>query len=235
MGASGRLCMLLRDTLSMERIDHVIETGTFNGLGSTKFVSESFPKGRPPRQFVTIETNWSSWCQAKRNLRQFSFVLPLWGKTVPLDRALQFLDTDDVLRNHHNYPDIFIDDTSDPLQFYREEAKGRLGGVSKNPRLAIHRMFDRILFYAGDNLLEKYLLKFRSANPLVILDSAGGIGFLEFSILEEVMRNHPYLICLDDVHHIKHFRSAIHIKNDPHFRLLGVDELEGWLLAKHLP
>lgn len=234
MAASERLRLLLRNVLASERISHILETGTYQGLGSTTFVSEAFPQESPPQLFITIEANMLSWQHAKCNLRRFPFVRPLWGKTVDMKRALEFLQADVVLQEHSKYPDIFIDDTDDPLQFYCNEIRGELGGRTENPDNFIRRIFTRIFSYSGDNLLQKYLLKFKELNPLVILDSCGGIGYLEFSILNETMQSHSYLVLLDDINHIKHFRSYRYIKNSPHFHLIGVDEQEGWLLAKHL-
>ena len=49
----------------------------------------------------------------------------------------------------------------------------------------------------------------------------------------EHYRREDYLLLLDDINHIKHFRSYRHVKADPRFEVLGVDEREGWLLAKH--
>jgi len=234
MAASEELRSLLKDTIEKQKITHVLETGTYCGLGSTTFVSESFPSSNPPKLFVTIEVNWVSWRQAKQNLRRFPFVMPVWGKTVAVDRALQFLERDDVLRKHNEYPDIFIDDTRDPLRFYRNEILGALGGIPKNPMQLIRWPLDRIFSNAGEDLLEKYLQKFQTKNPLIILDSAGGIGFLEFSIMQEVMQYHSYLILLDDINHIKHFRSYQHIKRDRQFSIIESDERQGWLLAKHM-
>ena len=233
MAASAELRSLLKDTLKKQQITHVLESGTYLGLGSTTFVSESFPANSPPNIFVTIETNWMSWHQARKNLLRFPFVEPLWGRTVSVDKALRFLESDEVLCRHDKYPDIFIDDTQDPLRFYRNEVLGRLGGTPRRPRALAHWLFDRTFSRAGDDLLEKYLRKFQTDNPLVILDSAGGMGFLEFSIVREVMRNYPYLLLLDDIHHIKHFRSYQHIRKDPQFSIIGLDETQGWLLAKH--
>lgn len=235
MGASEHLRSLLKENLSKEGTRYVLETGTYLGLGSTTFVSESFPKECPPKLFVTLESNWVSWRKAKQNLQAFPFVRPLWGKTMPQSRALQFLAQDEILRKHDEIPDIFIDNIKDPLQFYTREIQGKLGGRAQSPGTRIPQLIDRLVHYAGNNLLEKYLKQFRKLNPLIILDSCGGVGFLEFTILCDVMESHPYLVLLDDINHIKHFRSYRHIKEDPRFDLLGADESEGWLLAKYSP
>lgn len=233
MAASASLLSLLRQTLEKRRISHVLETGTFRGLGSTTFISNAFPTDRPPDTFVTIEANWVSWCHAKRNLARFPFVKPLWGRTVTVERALRFIESDDLLRNHGEYPHIFIDDIKDPVRFYSDEVKGKLGGITKHPRYLFRWLMDRGTSHVGNNLLENYLREFRSTEPLIVLDSAGGIGFLEFAIVKEQMQKHPYLLLLDDINHIKHYRSYCHVKADPNFEIFGADEHDGWLLARY--
>src|SRR5262245_42992701 len=163
MPASLKLRSLLENTFRKEKSTHILETGTYHGLGSTTLIAESFPENSPPQMFLTIEINWDSWCHAKRNLQRFPFVIPLWGRTVPLHRALLFVETDDALRNHHKYPDIFIDDTRDPMQCYRNELLGRLGRPrlkKLNPIYRSRQIMDRMFSYAGDNLLEEYLKDF---------------------------------------------------------------------------
>jgi hypothetical protein len=233
MGAGPELSALLREVLQSRRISHVVETGTYLGLGSTTLVAESFPSDFIPDVFVTIEVNWKSWRRAKRNLRRFRFLNPVWGRTVSAEAALQFVETDDTLRNHNRHADVFIDDTTNPVRFYTSEIMGRLGGAPRHPLDAGRWLVDKVFSYAGDDLLEKYLHSFRATHPLVVLDSAGGIGYLEFSILTRVMQGLGYLVLLDDIGHIKHFRSYAHIRADPHFDILGMDTDQGWLLAEH--
>src|SRR3989442_2583881 len=133
MAASKKLRQLLENTFRKEKITHVIETGTYHGLGSTTLIAESFIESSLPQIFLSIEINWDSWRLAKRNLRRFPFVTPVWGRTVPVRQAMQFIETDAVLRDHHEYPDIFIDDTRDPIQLYRNDLLGRLGETRPNP------------------------------------------------------------------------------------------------------
>ena len=235
MAAEEELVSALRKTLADEKITHVVETGTFCGLGSTRIVAEAFAAGSAPETFVTIEVNWESWRKAKSNLARFGFVKPLWGRTVELQSALRFLDADPALRDHRENTVVFIDDTEDPVRFYRNEVRGALGGVPVRPADRIRQRFDRAFSYAGDDLLESYLRAFQTKNPLVILDSAGGLGWLEFQIMTGVMKGRPYLVLLDDVNHLKHFRSCEHVKRDPAFTLVAEDEKGRWLLAKHMP
>ncbi|MFH2138514.1 MAG: hypothetical protein ABII88_08395 [Candidatus Omnitrophota bacterium] len=231
MHASSELSQLLQDVVVEEKIKCVVETGTYQGLGSTTFIAESFPKSSPPEIFVTIETNWQSWREAKKNLLHFPFVKCLWGQSVRQKQALDFISNDEALINHRDYEDIFIDVVTNPVGFYTQECRGAIRKISiKNYP---HYFFNKILNYDGEGLLEKWLQLFKNRNPLIVLDSAGGIGMLEFMIMKETMGDQPYIVLLDDIHHVKHFRSVQQIKLDPGFQLLGVNETSGWALAKH--
>jgi predicted O-methyltransferase YrrM len=61
MHDSAELRHLLRDVIVRRGIRHVVETGTHEGVGSTRFVAESFPPDAGIRTFVTIEAGWKSW------------------------------------------------------------------------------------------------------------------------------------------------------------------------------
>jgi hypothetical protein len=233
---NGRLRGLLRQVISTENVQYVLETGTFQGLGSTTFIAECFPQPSPPRRFVTIEANWDSWRRARWNLRRFPFVTCVWGLSIELEQGLAFVNDDDWIRNHADHPDIYIDGTDDPVGFYSNELKGKLRGEMATSIWArIRQPFDRIFHYQGEGLLKRCLQEMKESRPLVVLDSAGGTGLLEFTILREFMSDRPYLLLLDDVHHIKHYRSLCHVQTDPSFELLGHSQVHGWALAKHTP
>jgi len=233
MHDSPELRQLLSQAIVRERIVHVIETGTYEGLGSTRFLAETFASTMAPKSFVTIETNWRSWRRARRNLRRFPFVRPPWGRSLRTRQALEFLETDQCLREHERYPDIFIDNVEDPVTFYRREIAGGVGDVPKSLHRRALRELHRVVYYRGEGLLERCLRRVRDECPLVVLDSAGGVGWLEFQTLTTVMQQRRYHLLLDDVHHLKHFRSLARIRSDPAFRIIGLDERHGWVLATH--
>ena len=217
-------------------ITHILETGTNVGLGSTKFIAGILgSQHSAPERFVTIEANHHSWRQAKENLKTFHFVNPLWGLSTSREEALRFMTSDPALRDHSKYPDVFIDDVQDPIAFYSSEIAGRLGGGARNPIEKMREIADRPRFYAGEDLLSKWLHEFKSYTPLIVLDSAGGVGYLEFNTVRKVMTDHPYLLLLDDVCHVKHFRSYDHVHNDGRFKVMGESKEAGWLLSKYQP
>jgi hypothetical protein len=232
MADDGALSNALSECILTEQIEYAIETGTYRGLGSTPMVANAFLKSRSPRQLITIESNWSNWRTARINLSKYDFVKVLWGQSVALDNAIRFINSDPVLQRHEEYPDIWIDDIHNPREFYIKEIQGRLGDDSSriaNLIMACAKPF----FYRGDDLLERYLNKFQERNPLIILDSAGGTGYLEFTTVLTNMAQNSFTILLDDIHHLKHFRSFEEINSNDNFKILAVNKELGWVLAKY--
>ena len=68
----------------------------------------------------------------------------------------------------------------------------------------------RVGFYLGEighgDLPEDLLKTNLRANQLVFLDSAGGVGWLEFMVVYRSKL--PVLLMMDDVEHFKHYRSV---------------------------
>jgi len=46
------------------------------------------------------------------------------------------------------------------------------------------------------------------------------VGWLEFNLMISVMGDRRYYVLLDDVQHVKHFRSLEHMKTSPDFCLI---------------
>lgn len=61
-----------------------------------------------------------------------------------------------------------------------------------------------VSFNVKDDLLRK---AFKKSPELVILDSAGHLGFIEFKYTMELLSGHTFYLCLDDIGHIKHYHS----------------------------
>lgn len=232
---------LLVNSLALEvqksRINYILESGTFRGTGSTLTLSKIFEKIEPPIKFVTLEANWRNWRTAKFNLRKYPFVECIWGLTVPIPEAIAFIEGDNVLNNHNYYDNIYIDAIDNPLEFYKNEISGKLKYSEYkylNYLISIIAFIEKPFRFQGDNLLRKYLLDFKNSKPLILLDSAGGIGFLEFNIVNHILNDKPFFIILDDIHHVKHFRSYEFIRDSNDYKIIDVNEENGWVFAKHL-
>jgi hypothetical protein len=227
---------ILKSINNKKRITHIIETGTYLGTGSTKVISEALLNNKPD-VFITIEANWRSWRKAKKNLSQYNFVTPIWGKSVPTEEAISFIENDDAIRNHEKYENIYIDGVSNAVVFYKNEILGEFGYTRSktiNKILKIIERKDKPEFYIGEDLLRTYLQKYRNNEPLIVLDSCGGIGLLEFTIVKSIMGNLGFYILLDDIFHLKHFRSYNEIQNSKEYEIISLNKEGGWLIAKKM-
>jgi hypothetical protein len=184
-----------------------------------------------------MEANWSYWKTARSNLRRFRFVEPKWGLSVNKQKAIEFIRSDPAIREHDRYPDIFIDDIDDPVDFYVCEVQGRLPRTtmpnSYSLKAALRQFVKRALYWQGEDLLARTLKRHRNDWPLIALDSAGGIGQLEFQTTVETMGSANYALFLDDTHHLKHFRSLLAIQSRQDFRLIAMAKDKSWILAVH--
>jgi len=190
----------------------IVETGTHLGTGSTKMLAELKPK-----KLYTIECSYVNYSQARENLKQFSFVECLHGLSVDSQEAIKFME-----RNPQIFEDdVFIDDAN-PIKFYTNELMGMLNGGERMEGMR-------------ENILSELLPKVADDNPLILLDSAGGIGLFEFFMVREIMGSKPYVLVLDDTHHVKHYRSKLLIQQDPMFKVIYNDDIHGRLIAIHNP
>ncbi len=168
---------------------------------------------------------------------KYSFVEPIWGISVDPEDAIRFVSTDDAIANHQQYPDVFIDTLVNPVEFYTNEIKGKFSQINVKPGLwnKIFRKKASSEEKFQENVFKTLLPKVRNFNPIILLDSAGGIGWLEFKTMLEYMSNNPFFIILDDIHHLKHFRSLRHVENSPKFTILNKSIEDGWVIASYKP
>lgn len=190
----------------------ILETGTHLGTGSTRMLASLKPK-----KLYTIECSFVNHTQAKENLKPFPFVECLHGLSVGIEESKTFMS----LNKHIFEDDVFIDDAN-PIDFYTNEIMGMLNGGEKKEDMK-------------QNLISDILPRIADENPLILLDSAGGIGLLEFRKVKEIMGERPYTLVLDDTHHVKHHRSKLDIQQDPLFKIVYNDDVHGRLIALHNP
>jgi hypothetical protein len=218
-------------------IKYIIETGTHRGLGSTTMLGNAFKSSSTLISFNTIEIDYTNFSMAKKNLSHFSFINCRYGCSLDLNEAIAYVKKDEAILNHEKYPEIFIDNAKDPINFYVNELEGRLNESSNN---IIKQFLKKILYPSKNskikpqyNLLPKLIKDFYNEEMLIVLDSAGGVGHMEFQITDELMKNKNYYILLDDTHHLKHFRGYDIIKNRGDFSIINASEKNGWVLAYH--
>lgn len=184
---------VIRTLLDNNEIEEIIETGTFNGLGSTTIFAKTGKK------VFSIESCLGNFFTAKENLKQYNNIELIYGSSLPFDEMISFIKNDDFyLRDEVKNKSVIIDGPSadETKSFYETEV---LGWDFGKPSLE-NALIDLI-----DN----------NKKQIVFLDSAGGVGYLEFKVfmsLTEDKRKNKILL-LDDVFHIKHFRSVEELKN----------------------
>ncbi len=190
-----------------------IECGTHVGKGSTRILVEVAAACGIPRIY-TMEISRALYEQSRQNLSIFPQVECLWGLSVKKDEAAEFLRTDPLLLERGPEPDIYIDFLPDPVAGYLGELEGALGGDSG--------------LRPPDGLLHALVPSFADRRPLFCLDSAGGVGWLEYQTVRELMGDRPFAVWLDDINHVKHYRSLIHLQNDPAATEVSLHWEEGW-------
>ena len=196
---------VIKELLVTYPIDEIIETGTFNGLGSTTVFANT---GLPVTSIESCKNNHYS---AKTNLKSFNNVTLLYGSSLDINEMLAFIDKDDIYNSSVvKTKQIFVDNATnspeDSKEFYKTEITGWGSEVPEEQNL----LFDLIN---------------NDKKQLVFLDSAGGVGYMEYlkfmSIPEEFKKNK--VLVLDDIKHVKHYRSVVDLKRKNHKIHLSAD------------
>lgn len=181
---------VVSELIKEHSIQEIIETGTFNGLGSTTV----FAKTNLP--VISIDSCKNYHLQAKKNLENYRNVTLKFGSSLKIKEMEEFIKNDDF----YNHPVLAEKNikTDGDKDFYINEINGF--GTSPSE--------EDLLFDLIDN----------TKRQIVFLDSAGGIGYLEFlkfmSLKNKFKKNK--ILLLDDILHIKHYRSVLHLKRDKH-------------------
>ena len=86
-----------------------------------------------------------------------------------------------------------------------------------------------------DDLLGQCLREFSFRPDFVLLDSAGHMGYVEFRYLLPFIQA-PCYLALDDIYHVKHYRSFSQLCQDSRFELIAASEEKfGFCVAKFTP
>ena len=173
------------------KIESIVETGTYDGMGSSQMLAKT---GLP---FDTIECHGMNFIAAKVNLEHFKQTTVHHAYSLPLNEMLEFINNDEWTNNPEKMIELGVKfDHDNPRWYYKHELNDV---VSKPPR---------------ENLLMDLITN--TQRQLVFLDSSGGVGLLEFqkviSLPKEILREK--VIMLDDVNHIKHYRSVEWMKEN---------------------
>ena len=161
---------------------------------------------RTERPVHTIECNPAHYEQAVANLKQFPNVQCHLGYSLPLSRMLEFIDKDPIYDSNLT---IMFDDPVNPREYYKIE-------------LGCHFIRERLLEILIDN----------SSRQLILLDSAGGVGWLEFCKVMELPQHRlqQKILLLDDIAHVKHYRSVKQLNRQfPDYFVRSKSGRWGWI------
>lgn len=176
----------LSSLIQIHGLSKVIETGTYLGQGTTKAVMVGLSKLFHPFTFYSIEVNPTHHKQAVRNLGAYKGLHLLLGLSVA--------KTDVPTSSTFEVPEYVVVDHHDSNR---------------------HLLYSLEVGYpVPDNMLDFALFQMNYKPDLVILDSAGHMGLIEFQYLMKRAKGSFYL-ALDDTDHVKHFETMIFIKENP--------------------
>ena len=160
-------------------IKSIVETGTYHGNGSTSVLA------RTGLRVTTFECNPQNNYIAKNNLRPYLNVDAIWGYSLPLKDMVEFIKNDDI---------------------YEKKIAG-VTGEGDNPESAKWGYTNEL----GNLSIPQGLLRAFGDVPerqIIFLDSAGGVGYAEFKEFLKFEHLKNKVLVLDDVPHVKHYRSS---------------------------
>lgn len=176
-----------------------IETGTWLGTGSTKLIIDAYCESEQafPFDLYTIESNKDAYDEAVQNLSPYPWVHPTHGLSLDYAYARNQIWNDVLLDRIDEYPELYCDAEKDLKQYYLTEISPTVTGAPRE-----------------DNFLEVYINMFQKERILFFLDSAGGLGWTEWTTVMKSMGPRGYLVGCDDINHVKHYRSYMAVKEN---------------------
>lgn len=146
----------------------------------------------------TIECNKANYEQAVQNLAEYDHVELFHALTLDKAETAAFIEADRLFLEN---PGDIYSDSADPVSFYLHEINQDV---------------------PEDNKLIPLISN--NKKQLVFLDSAGGIGYLEFLKVMESEYLGSKVVLLDDVDHVKHHRSVQYLEERGYTLVMSSDE-----------
>jgi len=210
---------ILREIIKETKPRKIIETGTYLGEGTTTVIASAVRDFNIDlEKFYSIEVNPQYFRSAYIHLRNLGLL-----EFVTLENGLSIYRKQ--LPNRDKIREMFLD-TIWPDYVY----------IDHNKDIRVNKYFEETNF--GDvpeGLLITCLEKLEQTPDLVLLDSGGHVGELEFDTLIPMLKG-PCIIALDDIYHVKHYNSLVKIKEDKRFKIMELSkEKFGFCITKFIP
>jgi len=218
-GKESKLYSNLRNLIFSVRPFTIIETGTYHGTGTTASICNALVALPNLKcSFYSIEVNPLHYAISLENLKRqrlLNYVNVLHGVSVP--RSV--MPTVEEIRK-------FTDGTQFPSGVFADFPEDiRAAGYYAEAN------FPNV----PEDMLGLCLENCDYKPDIMLLDSAGHMGFVEFKYVLDKIKKEMYFV-LDDTSHIKHYLSKQFIKQDRRFQII-IDDTDrfGYLIAKFKP
>lgn len=108
--------------------------------------------------------------------------------------------------------------------------------VDPNPGQEAEFYLGEVNYKVEDKRLGIAMLETDYRPQFVMLDSAGHLGFIEFLYLMSMVEE-PFVLALDDIRHLKHWRSFEWLAKHDQFKIIDYDleERHGFCIAEWRP
>jgi len=208
---------VIRDFILENRPLKLLETGTDVGMGTTYVIAQALRDASlEDATFFSIEVNPTLFWEAKKNLER--------------EGLLKYVH----LINGLSLPRYLLPSLEEIHREFVLELKGDII-VDYEPEIRAQKYFEETHFpQVPDDCLGWCLQQFNYNPDFVLLDSAGYLGFTEFTYLLENLEG-ECVIALDDINHVKHHRSFEYIASHKKlFNILKVsNEKFGFCLVRY--
>ncbi|HVT89395.1 MAG TPA: hypothetical protein VHD56_11125 [Tepidisphaeraceae bacterium] len=213
----GQFARSIQSLFEKIRPRKIIETGTYRGTGTTAVIANALRELEiDDARFLSIEINPRHLAIARDNLAKAGLSVELLhGLSVPRSLLPSIEQIEQDLVKQVMADGLIVDhEEADRARLYYNETN-----------------------YADlpQDMLGQALREFDNHPDFVLLDSGGHMGYIEFRYLIDNLAG-PCHIALDDVNHVKHFRSFKDICEDSRFRLVTASEEKfGFCIARFEP
>ncbi|HLL91101.1 MAG TPA: hypothetical protein VK324_17510, partial [Tepidisphaeraceae bacterium] len=196
-GGESSLCARIRALFEQIKPRRVIETGTYHGTGTTRALAEALRDVSPDAQFVSIEINPRHYAKAVANLRTAKLpVRVINGISVPRKLLPTLAQIEQQYVAEVQADGLYVDhDAPERAKLYHHE--------TDYPEIE-------------DDVLGTALAEFRSKPDVVLLDSGGHVGLVEFQYVTARLKG-PCHVILGGTQHVRHHRSLTALKADSRF------------------